>query len=136
MNSREGERAAISLCACLAILRYHVAPPMPWHTNYVAILRMRGMGKAPANISIRKLTFLQRTAHGENDSISTKLLRTIAATDIQQLDLVQHCPMHIQLEPLLGTFFTCQICQALRSDIPPSETEFPRQMRDHVLKQD
>ena len=104
-SRRTAEKGREPPCHCAhAILRYHVAPPMPWHTNYVAILRMRGMGKVPANISVRKLTFLQRTAHGENDPMSTQLLRTIAATGIQQLDLVQHCPMHIQLEPLAWDF--------------------------------
>ena len=32
--------------------------------------------------------FLQRTALGGSDSMSTQLLKTIAVTDIQQLDLV------------------------------------------------
>ena len=32
--------------------------------------------------------------------------------------------------------FTHQICQSLRSDIPPSEAESPRQMWDHIFKKD
>ena len=55
------------------------------------------------------------------------------------LGLVQNCLMHIamiSLEPMLGTFFTRQICQSLRSDTPPSEAEFPRQIRNHILKED
>ena len=46
-----------------------------------------------------------------------------AATDIQQLDLVQQC---IWLEAPLCTSFTHQICQSLRSDASPLEAESPR----------